>query len=479
MSDLLIAVGGSGQHTALAVARLARIGALSAPRAFVIDADRSALAASLESFGGTVSAGAPHPFPGGATVVPPFDIDRGTTQFRSLFVDTDHPVEEELFEIFYDEEAGGSGATGRQGLDVGRGMFGNPSVGSAVFASSRNKIMKPLFEVARTANRIFVVGSFLGGTGAGIIHQLVKLVHREVDAKIRANMFGSFLLRWFSLPPVQGLTITPETLLASEGHGLQYFFKHTKYHLAASMLVGAPDDPGPCPLLALRPANPGNAETVNIFPLLAAYGLEMLPRKTDQQQGNKTYALAHDDADPQGLWILRQEWNKPEHPPSRSATLAARWQEAILLQQLYASFLDRRSDFVGFDYPGARGTWRGLMNEEAKKHNVKLDLYAQRVLEALVHRGRQLYFCTSWLETIFGDLDLSVAVGNSADPMTKKLYADWRHRRWNHPLALNEVLVAAYQPVNDKKVELDPKLPPDYAMAEAIERGILYVLRKN
>ncbi|MDP3277900.1 MAG: hypothetical protein Q8Q09_22135 [Deltaproteobacteria bacterium] len=479
MSDLLIAVGGSGQHVALAVARLARIGALEAPKAFVIDADRSALAASLESFGGTVSAGATHPFPGGATVVPPFDIDRGTTQFRSLFVDQDHPLEEELVELFFDEEAAGSGATGRQGLDVGRGMFGNPAVGSAVFASSRNKIMKPLFEVARGANRIFVVGSFLGGTGAGIIHQLARMVHREVDAKVRAQLFGAFLLRWFSLPPVQGLTVTPETLLASEGHGLQYFFKHTRNHLAASLLVGAPDDPGPSPLLALRPANPGNAETVNVFPLLAAYGLEMLPRKTDQQQGNKVYALAHEDSDHQGLWLLKQEWRKPANPSSRSAMLAARWQEAILLQQLYASFLDRRSDFVGFDYSGSRSTWGGLMKEEAKKHNVKVDLYAERVLNALIHRGRQLYFVTSWLEGIFGDLDLSVPVGNTADPMTKQLYADWRHRRWNHPLALNEVLVAAYQPVNDKKVELDPKLPPDYAMAEAIERGILYYLRKS
>jgi hypothetical protein len=477
MADLLIAVGGSGQHTALAVARLARIGALQPPRAFVIDADRSALAQGLESFGGTVGAGLPHPLPGGAIVKPPFDIDRGATQFRSLFVDADHPQEEELVELFFDEEASGNGV-GHQGLDVGRGMFGNPAVGSAVFANSRHKIMKPLFEVARGANRIFIVGSFLGGTGAGIIHQLVNLVHREVDPKVRAQLFGSFLLRWFELPAVQGLTVSPETLLASEGHGLQYFFNHTKSRLAASLLVGLPDESGSTPLLARRPAHPGNAETVNVFPLLAAYGLEMLPRKTDQQQGSKTYALAHEDADPQGLWILRQEWHKPENPPSRSATLAARWQEAILLQQLYLSFNDRRSDFIGFDYPGAR-VWKSLMKEESRKHNIDLEVFAQRVLQALLHRGQQLYFSTAWLQQIFGDLDLAVPVGNNGDATTKRLYAEWRQRKWNHPLALSEVLVSAYQPVNDKKVELDAKQAPDYAMAEAIERGILYVLRKS
>jgi hypothetical protein len=479
MSDLLIAVGGGGQHTALAVARLARIGALQAPRAFVIDADRSALAQSLESFGGTVGPGLPHPFPGGAIVVPPFDIDRGTTQFRSLFVDPDHPFEEELVELFYDQETVGPPEPGRPApLDVGKGMFGNPAAGSAVFANSRHKIMKPLFEVARGANRVFIVGSFLGGTGAGILHQLVNLVHREVGDAIRKEMFGSFLLRWFSLPPVQGLTITPETLLASEGHGLQYFFKHTKSKLAASLLIGAPDEAGDSQLLRLRPANPGNAETVNVFPLLAAYGLEMLPRKSDQQQGSKTYALAHDERDPQGLWILKQEWRKPTNPESKSATLAARWQEAIILQQLYLSFSDRRSDFTGFDYPGAR-VWKSLMREEAQKNNTDLDVFAQRVLQALLHRGQQLEFSTAWLQQIFGDLDLSVAVGNNADPTTKRLYAEWRQRRWNHPLALSEVLVAAYRPVNDKKVELDAKQRPEYAMAEAIERGILYVLRNS
>ena len=72
--DLVIAVGGGGQHIALSVARLLRIGALAEPiEAFVIDADSdSRLAVKLRSFGNTVSAGCPHPLEGAEAIIPPF-----------------------------------------------------------------------------------------------------------------------------------------------------------------------------------------------------------------------------------------------------------------------------------------------------------------------------------------------------------------------------------------------------------------------
>ena len=55
--DLVIAVGGGGQHIALAIARLLRIGAIAEPvTTFVIDADcESRLGVKLRSFGNTVN----------------------------------------------------------------------------------------------------------------------------------------------------------------------------------------------------------------------------------------------------------------------------------------------------------------------------------------------------------------------------------------------------------------------------------------
>lgn len=351
MSDLVIAVGGGGQHVALAISRLVFLGALrSGSRAFVIDADNSSrLARDLATFGDTLKWGWPHPLTGDVKeqiVVPPFSRDqRENTSFRSLFVDRGHPAERELFEAFYDEPSGGS-ERGEAGVDVGKGMFANPSVGAAVFASAKGKngAMDPLFGQARTASRIFVVGSFLGGTGAGITHQLVRLVHQSVDEKLRAQLFGSFLLRWFTLPPEQGRTVDPETLLASEGHGLEYFYRYTKNFLAASMLLGAPEQ-GPDQLVRPAVAPGDNGEMPSLFPLLCAYGLIMLPEKTDTQGAmeHKTYGMAHNPQN--ALWAVKSlPWNDQLDPPSRDHTLGGRWLEAKLFLRLCESFARKRGD---------------------------------------------------------------------------------------------------------------------------------------
>lgn len=311
--DLVIAVGGGGQHIALSIARLLRIGALAEPiEAFVIDADSdSRLAVKLRSFGNTVSAGCPHPLEGAEAIVPPFARDTmKETAFRRIFLDDRaDPLERELFELFYDEESGGvDGGVGvSAGVDIGKGMFANPSVGSAVFASSKGGAMDPLFGRARTAARIFVVGSFLGGTGAGITHQLIKLVREAVGPA--KPIFGAFLLRWFDLPATTGQTVDTATLLASMGHGLEYFYRYTRSLLDASTLLGVPDHP--TAHIKAVPAAAENDETDSMYPLLAAYGLLMLPDKTDTQARgmHRTYGLSHDEHDP--AWPLRRKWNTP------------------------------------------------------------------------------------------------------------------------------------------------------------------------
>ena len=69
--DLVIAVGGGGQHIALALARLMRLGALSDAKAFVIDADsESRLAFRLRTLGHTLSSGTAHPPAGAETGFP-------------------------------------------------------------------------------------------------------------------------------------------------------------------------------------------------------------------------------------------------------------------------------------------------------------------------------------------------------------------------------------------------------------------------
>lgn len=472
--DLVIAIGGGGQHIALSVARLLRIGALAEPiEAFVIDADSdSRLAGKLRSFGNTVSAGCQHPLEGAEAIIPPFARDTmKETAFRRIFLDDRaDPLERELFELFYDEESGGvdGGAGLSAGVDIGKGMFANPSVGSAVFASSKGGAMDPLFGRARTAARIFVVGSFLGGTGAGITHQLIKLVREAVGPA--KPIYGAFLLRWFDLPATTGQTVDTSTLLASMGHGLEYFYRYTRALLDASVLLGVPDHP--TPHIKAVPAALENDETVSMYPLLAAYGLLMLPDKTDTQARamHRTYGLSHDEHDP--AWPLRRKWNTPRG--SRDATLGARLVEALVLQEVYASFRQKDSDFVDFDYEKARSTWGSLISNAARLQHDREPAFARKVLNALEARGAQLRFVTQWFNTVFGDPDLSLF----GDPRARQLYALRKHRQWKAPDAF-KLLIDAFQFESAAGAERarGHQPDPDAELAMKIERSLLAALR--
>ncbi|MBL8603451.1 MAG: hypothetical protein JNK72_16120 [Myxococcales bacterium] len=472
--DLVIAVGGGGQHIALSIARLLRIGALADPiEAFVIDADSdSRLAGKLKLFGNTVSRECPHPLDGAQTVVPPFARDTmKETAFRKIFLDDRaDPLERELFELFYDEESGGveNGSGPMAGVDIGKGMFANPSVGSAVFASSKGGAMEPLFGKARTAARIFVVGSFLGGTGAGIMHQLIKLVREAVGPA--KPMYGAFLLRWFDLPPTTGQTVDVATLLASMGHGLEYFYRYTKALLDASMLLGVPDNP--TQQIKAVPAAAENDETLSIYPLLAASALLMLPDKTDTQARamHRTYGLSHDEHDP--LWVLRRKWNTPRG--SKDPSLGARLVEAVVLQEIYRSFREKDSDFADFDYEKGRATWGSLIENVARRNNEKPAAFARRVLGCLEARSAQLRFVTWWFNTVFGNVDLSLF----GDPRARQLYAVHRDRGWKAPVAF-KILVDAFQYETSAGAarEKNRTPDPDVELAEKIEAALLAALR--
>lgn len=472
--DLVIAVGGGGQHIALVVARLLRLGALAEPlSAFVIDADSdSRLAVKLRSFGNTVSASTPHPLDGGTNIAPPFARDQmRETAFRKIFInDRADPAERELFELFYDEASGGTegGRGADAGVDIGKGMFANPSVGSAVFASSKGDAMRPVFDAARTANRVFVVGSFLGGTGAGVTHQLVKLLREAIGPA--KPLYGVFLLRWFELPRETGQTVDTATLLASMGHGLEYFYRYTKELLDASMLLGAPDNPTPQVRTVAAAAE--NDETVSLYPLLAAWGLLLLPDRTDTQAraAHRTYGLAHDEHDP--TWPLKRKWNAPRG--TRDPSLGARLAEAVVLQEVYSAFRAKDSDFCEFDYERARATWGSVLTATAQRIHEKPKIFAAQVLSALEARSAQLRFCTGWFAQVFGAPDLTL----HGDPRTRLLFSQIRQRTWKPPEAF-KLLVDSYAHEAAAGAERTHLKDPEPAaeMAEKIERALLAALR--
>jgi hypothetical protein len=254
------------------------------------------------------------------------------------------------------------------------------------------------------------------------------------------------------------------------GHGLEYFYRYTRALLDASMLLGVPDHP--TAHIKAVAAAPENDETVSMYPLLAAYGLLMLPDKTDTQARamHRTYGLSHDEHDP--AWALRRKWNTPRG--SRDATLGARLVEALILQQVYASFRQKDSDFVDFDYEKARSTWGSLISNVARAQHDRESAFARKVLNALEARGAQLRFVTGWFETVFGDLDLSLF----GDPRARQLYAAHKQRRWKAPDAF-KLLIDAFQFESSAGAERarGHQPDPDAELAMKIERSLLAALR--
>lgn len=208
------------------------------------------------------------------------------------------------------------------------------------------------------------------------------------------------------------------------GHGLEYFYRYTRALLDASLLLGVPDHPtGHIKAVA---AALENDETVSMYPLLAAYGLLMLPDKTDTQARamHRTYGLSHDEHDP--AWALRRKWNTP--CGSRDATLARASSRRSSFSRCTRRFA-RRDSTSSTSTTRRPAALRSLISNVARAQHDRESAFARKVLNALEARGAQLRFVTGWFETVFGDLDLSLF----GDPRARQLYAAYKQRRCKGP----------------------------------------------
>jgi len=286
MADLLIAIGGTGQHTALAVSRLVFLGVLPKMRLAVIDAENgNDLSLSLGTFGGTVDGKhGLHPLDF-EKIHSPFDkAARKDPKFQDLFLSQNPlPLDREVFELSFDEVSAG--------ILIDEGMFGRPSVGATIFSQNRYTQLGDIFEGAQDAEQIFVTGSMVGGTGAGILHQLVNSLPAEGK-----RLYGIIFLRWFNAASGgKSQTISDMTMERNMRYGLDYFFKDTRQRLKASLLIGMPDTmpPGIAPI-TVKAGELG--EKSHYFHLLAAYGLSRLPKiSVTEQENGSVYAAAYED----------------------------------------------------------------------------------------------------------------------------------------------------------------------------------------
>ncbi|MEM4724327.1 MAG: hypothetical protein QXP01_04890 [Candidatus Hadarchaeum sp.] len=384
MADLLIAVGGTGQHVALAVSRLVFLGALPRMELAVVDADDSReLPTSLRTFGNTVVRGyTEHPLINGDRIYPPFDkAAKQDPKFYELFLTPQSDqLEKDIFDLFFEKDSADH--------SVKEGMFGCPSVGATIFAHNEKTQLGPVFERANLAEQIFVAGSMVGGTGAGIIHQLVRALH-----PLPKRIYGLIFLRWFRVPSTEKKgTISDGSMDRNMRYGLDYFFRDTRHLLKASLLIGSPKQPE----ISMVAGEVG--EKKHYYHLVAAYGILRLPRiaVTEETDGS-IYASAFEDA----AEMYQQKWND-EKQLSWYANRAY-FVKTILEYAITPRF---RKEILGsFSFLGnPKNIGEGLYGTIQRYNKPQRERVVDEFIKTWQHLVKQYEFSLTWLDEVLKPL---------------------------------------------------------------------------
>jgi len=395
MSDLVICVGGSGQHAALAIARLMHLRALPAGiQCDVIDADNSsALARSTQSLDGYVRPdfGVEHPL-GISSYHTPFDAraaatggEAGRLPFANLFLggaaDT-AAIDRNVFEALFTPDDART--------DVLQGFFARPTIGATAFAACSEGVATHLRNKANGVSRVFLIGSFIGGTGAGVIPSLAERV-----ATVN-NWHGVFYLNWLNPPADAAVSIA--TMQNGMRHGLEYFYDEVKPKLRASALIGPPPNAG----VELGAATPGahGAESPSVFHIIAARAVHHF--NADTTTPYKSDVLAFNvDSDNVGE-LLDLTW----HGGQTLLKRAQRARRAALLIGYYTGRADGAKEIAkAFSIWGTRGSIPvGIYDSiDAIKRATKAkpEVITDLLIERLHHEAGMLTSTVQWLSTIF------------------------------------------------------------------------------
>lgn len=405
--DVLVCVGGGGQHIALAVARMVRLGVWpTPPRVLVIDADiKSPLGQRLARFAEPIAGSGnpeaqgpevPHPIPA-LEMTPPFAAGVLDKDFRGSFLKKGSgggALDDELYELFF--------YSGADTIDIKQGMSAHPSVGAAVFAEHGIKHLKPTLDgVFAGSARVVVASSLIGGTGAGITHQLVKFLH-ESDKRAQVSLYGAFLLPWLKLKGGGQGAANDVTLINSAKHGLQEFLQQTRGRLTKTVLAGA------TAALPAVEAHDRQDESVSPIPLLLTYGLFQCLSDAANARTEGADNLFTVASDRSVDWLLTAKW--------QGGSIAERWAAAKVFESLVAVFAShetgtefrdlsgvafKKTGVAGFGHEPNWGDAIRLIAEQTDDRTGGRAL-AAAVIVHLEARKRQLEMVSGYLQAIFG-----------------------------------------------------------------------------
>jgi len=399
---LLIAVGGTGQHVALACSRLVYLGAMEQMKCYIIDSDDGGdISKDLTSFGRTISeANADrHPLQGAHAIHSPFKIEQENPLFKNLLISQKaSSLEGQLFELFFNEDSGET--------NIGEGMYGKPSVGATVFAQNADENLSEL--VAKANNEeIVIAGSFIGGTGAGMMHQLVAKLRKEYPS---SRIYGIFYLPWFT-PDVQKASgkhaIDQECHLRNMRHGIDYYFSSTRNMMTASALIGMPGNNYPDSHLVWKTPDAGSlTEVPHLLHLIAAWSSFRMPHeKVINDMPNSTHSFAFDDQS-NGDYLLKDVgWHEDISLWERC--VYARYVTRLLNMVLRSKVKKAWSDLFSDKWLTRKMADKSVMPKglySTVEEHATMDSWlakqqlAESIFNSLKNIVAQYEFCTSWIE---------------------------------------------------------------------------------
>ncbi len=393
MSRVVVSVGGTGQHIALALTRLVKMGALASDiQLIAIDPDnQSDLPKTLEAPAGM--RGERHPLRM-SHVYAPFDVvNVGASSFDKMFLDVDHPEETDLFETLFDAESAS--------IPISKGMYGTPSVGATVFAQGANSAgLRDLLEPLKNADAVFVCGSVVGGTGAGIMHKLIL----EILKYHPKSVFGIFMLPWFELGASGGAkgAITPALIQRNAKHGIKFLYEHTIPRLTASLLIGYPGTTQEGVLKRITAQEGVAGEMPHYLHLAAAHAMVSLPKGYTSHYGVKAYGMVHDTENPG--WLLDADW---EGKSLRRLVRAHKVQLNLLQFVITPSNRKKILGYYGSNAVvrvlGDHDSWGDLHGSIVNNQGSKAQQleFATGVMNEFERIAGETKYCVDWIDQLF------------------------------------------------------------------------------
>lgn len=298
MSQLrIVAVGGSGQHAALAMTRLAAIGAFPRAQCLVIDADAdSEMSKDLMSAGVTGGRPSDHPLEGAHQIHKPLALSAaGNTTFAQYMLEgaTD-PLQRDVFEALFSAVQGD--------VKIAEGMYGNPAVGATVFLGGDGRGPIGVVQGFAPGDDVVIVGSFVGGTGSGIMHELARA------APASCNRYGVFYLPWFRAGGSSGAgSVGADTHDRNMKHGVDHLRHETMRALHKAALIGLPDSAAGI----MKKPEPQQKETHEIPHLVhvaAAYAALALGKAKRVDAHPSILGFAYEDGAERRLLLDELQW---------------------------------------------------------------------------------------------------------------------------------------------------------------------------